>query len=199
MKIKNLFLIAVFIIVSGSINSTYANAIKDDAFTILDNVGAINSIEVHGNVELFVTDAPADVIKVYNKYYAEGALVQNRNGVLRISSYTNERLVIWVKAKDLRSVSLFDNSQIKSFGTLSKIEFNVDLHDNAQAKLSLDAIKLNLLVRNNAKADIKGNAEELILNRDVDRNVARKDLAVMHLFENKNVAVISTSEQINAI
>ncbi|AMR30623.1 hypothetical protein A0256_03885 [Mucilaginibacter sp. PAMC 26640] len=197
MKIKNLFLIATIIIASGSFKSTYANTINDDAFTILGDVGSINSIEVHGNVTLFVTDAPADMIKVYNKYYTEGALIQNKSGVLRISSYKSEKLIIWVKAKDLRSVSLYDNAQIKSFGTLAKIEFSVDLHDNALANLSLDAFKLNLLVRNNAKAEINGVAGEFNLNREVDQNVTRNNLAVTQLFENKNAVV--TTKQITAI
>lgn len=198
MKFKNLFLIATLIVALGSFQSSYAKTTKDDAFTILEDMGTINSIEVHGNVDLYVTDAPADQIKVYNKYYAEGAFVQNKNGVLRISSYKNEKLVIWVKAKDLRSVSLFDNSQIKSFGTLSKIELSIDLHDNATAKLDLDAFKLNLLVRNNAKADIKGSADEFNLNRDVEQNVTRNNLSVTHLYENKNFTAI-TGKQITAI
>ena len=189
MKIKNLILIAMVILASASFQSTYANTIKDDAFTILEDVGAINKIEVHGNVQLYVTDAPTDVIKVYNKYYAESALIQNKGGVLRISSYTADKLVIWVKAKDLRSVSLFDNSQISSFGTLSKIEFSVDLHDNAQAKLNLNAFKLTLLVSNNAKADVKGTADEFNLNRAVEQNVTRNNLAVINLYENKKNAV----------
>lgn len=197
MKIKNLFLIAMITVALGSSQSTYANTIKDDAFTILEDVGTINSIEVHGNVELFITDAPADVIKVYNKYYAESALIQNRNGVLRISSYKTEKLVVWVKAKDLRSVSLYDNAQIKSFGTLSKIEFSVNLYNSAQATLNLDAYKLSLSVKNNAKADINGSAEVLTLNRDIDQNVTRNNLAVMHLYENKSLSLVG--KQLSAI
>ncbi|RWY48035.1 GIN domain-containing protein [Mucilaginibacter gilvus] len=197
MKIKNLFLIATVILALVSFKSTYANTTKDDAFTILQDVGAISSIEVHGNVQLFITDAPADVIKVYNKYYAESALIQNKDGVLRISSYGNEKLVIWVKANDLRSVSLFDNAQINSFGTLSKIEFSVDLHNNAQANLNLNAFKLTLHVSNNAKADINGSAEEFNLNREVEQNVTRNNLAVIHLYENKNIAV--AGKQITAL
>lgn len=197
MKIKNLFLIAMVIVALGSIKSAYANTIKDDAFTILNNTGAITSIEVHGNVQLFVTDAPADVIKVYNKYYTESAFVQNNNGALRISSYKEEKLVLWVKANDLRSVSLFDNSQIVSFGTLSKIEFSVDLHDNAQAKLNLDAYKLTLLVKNNAKAEINGAAQEFNLNRETAQNVMVSNLTVIHLYENKNIA--AATKQLTAL
>nr|WP_294941370.1 DUF2807 domain-containing protein [uncultured Mucilaginibacter sp.] len=197
MKIKNLFLMAMVIVALGSFKSAYANTIKDDAFTILNNTGAITSIEVHGNVQLFVTDAPADVIKVYNKYYAESAFIQNNNGVLRISSYKDEKLVIWVKANDLRSVSLFDNAQIVSFGTLSKIEFSVDLHDNAQAKLNLDAYKLTLLVKNNAKAEINGATQELNMARETEQNVTVSNLAVVNLYENKNVGV--AAKQITAL
>jgi hypothetical protein len=118
-------------------------------------------------VQLFVTDAPTDVIKVYNKYYAESALIQNNRWCVAHLFFHKRQIGNMGKANDLRSVSLFDNSQISSFGTLSKIEFSVDLHDNAQAKLNLNAFKLTLLVSNNAKADIKGAADEFNLNRAV--------------------------------
>lgn len=199
MKIKNLFLTAMMILALSTTQSTYANTNKDDAFTILEDVGTISNIEVHGNVQLFVTDASADQIKVYNKYYAENALIQNKDGVLRISSYGNEKLVIWVKAADLRSVSLFDNAQISSFGTLSKIEFRVDLHNNAQANLSLDAFKLTLTVADNAKANINGNADELTLNKASEQNVTRNNLVVMHLYEGKSVVAATAGKQVSAI
>ncbi|WP_158288412.1 GIN domain-containing protein [Mucilaginibacter psychrotolerans] len=188
MKMKNLFLTAIAIIALSTTAPVYANTIKDDAFTILEDVGTISSIEVHGNVQLFVSDAPADVIKVYNKYYAENALIQNKGGALRISSYNDEKLIIWVKATDLRSVSLFDNAQIVSFGTLSKIDFSIDLHNNAQAQLTVNAFKLTVAVKNNAKADIKGSTEELYLNRDMAQNVATNNLAVVNLYQNKTIA-----------
>lgn len=133
MKTKILSVITMFVMVLGLTKSTYANSLTMDAFTLLNDISAINKIEVHGNVELYISDATQDQVKVYNKYYAERALVQSKNGVLSIASYTNEKLVVWVSAADLRSVSVFDNSTVKSFGKLSKIEFNVDLHNNAVA------------------------------------------------------------------
>ncbi|WP_143822368.1 GIN domain-containing protein [Mucilaginibacter pedocola] len=194
---KHLFLTAIMTVALGAFQPTYANTIKDDAFTILEAVGNISSIEVHGNVELFVTDAAADQIKVYNKYYAENAVVQNRDGRLHISSYGNEKLVIWVKAKDLRSVELFDNAQVSSFGTLSKIELKVALHNNSSANLNLDAYKLSLDVQDNAKADIQGGADVLNLNKAVEQNVNRGNFAAMNVYENKQIAV--AAKQVSAI
>src|SRR5258707_625687 len=115
--------------------------------TVLTDISVVNKIEVHGNVELFISDGTTDQVKVYNKYYSESALVQSKNGVLRISSYTPEKLVVWVTANDLRSISAYDNAEVKSFGNMSKIEFDVDLHDNASAKLNLEAYSANVTVK----------------------------------------------------
>lgn len=185
MKTKILSIIAMFVVVLGLTKSTYASSLTNDAFTVLNDVSKINKIEVHGNVELYISDATSDQVKVYNQYYAESALVQSKNGVLRISSYKAEKLVVWVSASDLRSVSVFDNSAVRSFGKLSKIEFNVDLHDNAVASLNLDAFYTTVTVKNNAKVDLKGSAEELNLNRNIESNVKSNDFAVTHLLENK--------------
>ncbi|MDN5287939.1 MAG: hypothetical protein JWR38_4213 [Mucilaginibacter sp.] len=187
MKTKILSVITMFVVVLGLTKSTYANTLTNDAFTVLNDISAISKIEVHGNVELYISDATSDQVKVYNKYYAESALVQSKNGVLRISSYKADKLVVWVSAKDLRSVSVFDNSTVKSFGKLSKIEFNVDLHDNAVANLNLDAFNITLAVKDSAKVELKGLAEELNLNRNIESNVKTNDFAVAHLIENKTV------------
>ena len=187
MKTAILTIFSALVLVSGIANSTYAATAKNDnnTYTVLTDISAINKIEVHGNVELYVSDASSDQVKVYNKYYSESALVQSKNGVLRITSYKAEKLVVWVSANDLRSISAYDNAEVKSFGKISKIEFDVDLHDNASAQLNLDAYSANVTVKDNAKADLNGSATELNLNRDLDSNVQSKNFTAAHYRENK--------------
>jgi hypothetical protein len=186
MKTKIFSAITMLVVILGLTKTTSAATINDDNnYTVLNNISAINKIEVHGNVELYVSDASSDQVKVYNKYYSESALVQNSNGVLRISSYTAEKLVVWVSANDLRSISAYDNAEVKSFGKISKIEFNVDLHDNAEARLNMDAFNADVTVKDNARADLNGSANQLNLNRDIESNVKRNNFTAVHYNENK--------------
>jgi hypothetical protein len=178
MKSKILSLITMFIVL-GSAQKTFAN----NNATLLKETAAINKIEVRGNVELYISDATSDQVKVYNKYYSESALVQSKNGVLRIASYTNEKLIVWVSSSDLRSVSAYDNSVVKSFGHLSKIEFNVDLHNQAEANLNVDAFVATLTVKDNAKVSLSGSTQDLSLNYDNQSNVKRTAFVVAHLYE----------------
>jgi hypothetical protein len=96
MKTKFITLATIASLILGIGTTTFA-ADKDSAAknnevsTVLTNVSRITKIEVRGNVQLFVSDNEADQVKVYNKYYQESALVQNQNGVLRISSYTDQK------------------------------------------------------------------------------------------------------------
>lgn len=185
MKTKFFSIITMLVVILGLTKTTSAATIKDDNYTVLNNISAINKIEVHGNVELFISDASSDQVKVYNKYYSESALVQNSNGVLRISSYKAEKLIVWVSASDLRSISAYDNSEVKSFGKMSKIDFNVDLHDNAEARLNMDAFNADVTVKDNARADLNGFANQLNLNRDIESNVKRNNFTAVHYNENK--------------
>jgi len=159
--------------------------VNNATYTVVNDISAINKIEVYGNVELYISDGSADQVKVYNKYYAESALVQSRNGVLRISSYKAEKLIVWVTANDLHSISAFDNAEVKSFGDISKIEFNVDLHNNASAKLSLDAFSASLTVNDHAKADLSGTANEFTLTHNVGSSVNNCNFKADHYTENK--------------
>ncbi|WP_295795037.1 DUF2807 domain-containing protein [Mucilaginibacter sp.] len=187
MKTAFLTIFTALTLVTGIANTTKAAIANtgDQAYTVLTDVSAINKIEVRGNVELYVSDASTDQVIVYNKYYSQSALVQSKNGVLRIASYSPEKLVVWVSANDLRSISAFDNADVKSFGSLSKIEFDVDLHDNASARLNLDAFNASVTVKDNAKADLKGYANELNLNRDIESNVKSSNFTATHNIENK--------------
>ena len=185
MKTKITAIITMFVVVLGIANLTYAAPVNNKTVTVLTGISAINKIEVHGNVELFISDGNADQVKVYNKYYSESALVQSTNGVLRITSYNTEKLVVWVTANDLRSIAAYDNSEVRSFGDLSKIEFNVDLHNNASAKLSLNAYNANVTVNDHAKADLSGNANEFTLSHNFASSVNNFNFSAIHYTENK--------------
>ncbi|MDF2434423.1 MAG: hypothetical protein JWP44_4054 [Mucilaginibacter sp.] len=180
MKTQILTIFTALIIGSGIANSTYAATAKNETVTVLNDISAINKIEVHGNVLLYVSDGTADQVKVYNKYYAESALVKSKNGVLSIASCKAEKLVVWVTASDLRSIAAYDNAEVKSFGHLSKVEFEVDLYNNASAKLDMDAITAKVAVNDQAKATLSGNADEYDLKYAHVENIKEADFTSTH-------------------
>jgi len=187
MKTKILSIILLFVAMSGLSQSTYAATVNNADYTVLNDIKAINKIEVRGNVELFISDNPVEQVKVYNKYYSENAFVQYKNGTLRITSYNAEKLFVWVSTADLRSVSAYDNAEVKSFGTLSKIEFNVDLHNNASAKLNLDAYSANITLTDHAKAELSGTATEFGLSANASSTVVKTDFIAEHFTDNKMI------------
>ena len=168
MKTQILTIAAIFTLALGTVTAASAKTQNnnEEVATVLTNVSQINKIEIRGNVQLFVSDGNADQVKVYNRYYAESAMVQNENGTLRIASYTNKPLVVWVTAADLRNISAYDNAQVKSFGSLSKIDLSVNLYNNASAQLDLDAYKASITVNDRAKADVAGTVAEYTVTRD---------------------------------
>ncbi len=194
MKTRIASIITMFVVVLGISKTTYAAPLNSAAVTTLTGISAINKIEVHGNVELFISDGPSDQVKVYNKYYSESALVQGSKGVLRITSYNAEKLVVWVTANDLRSIAAYDNSEVRSFGDISKIEFNVELHNNASAKLNFEAYSANVTVNDQAKADLSGSATTFSLNRAVASNVNNQNFSAVNFTEKKNSIPAETKE-----
>ncbi len=196
MKTRIFTLIALFVILSGISNFTYASAANHADYVVLNDIKAINKIEVRGNVELFISDNSEPQVKVYNKYYSESALVQAKNGTLRITSYTNEKLIVWVSTDQLVSVTAYDNAQINSFGKLSKIEFSVDLHNNASAKLDLDAYIANVTLKDHAKIELSGNATEFSLNHNSGSELINHNFIAEHYNDHKNIvtAAVNTDE-----
>src|ERR1700712_1212575 len=145
--------------VTGINQSAYA-ANKDNVQAVLlTEISKVNKIEVYGNVELYLSNGFTDNVKVYNQYYKESALVQDQNGVLRISSYKAEKLVVWVTVNNLSALSVHDNAEVISFGKLSAIDLDVKLYNNASAQLDLDAYNANITLVDQAKADLSGDIE----------------------------------------
>lgn len=176
-------MVAVMIMAVVTTKNTYANVNNnnnDEVSTVLKNVSKINKIEIHGNVELYISDGAADQVKVYNKYYAESALVQSQNGVLRIASYKNEKLVVWVTAADLQAITAYDNAEVRSFGNLSKLELEVNLYNTASADLNIEAYKAVVTVNDNAKATLKGNVNDYSLTYAQPANVDHKALLAVN-------------------
>ena len=180
MKTRILTLIALVILTVGITKTVNAATSNAAVVTTLTDISTINKIEIHGNVEVYVSNGAKDQVKVYNKYYSESALVQSTNGVLRISSYTSEKLVVWVTAKDLRAITAYDNSEVKSFVELSGIELNVNLHNNATAKLNINSFNTSVTVADHAKAELTGTAENFELNHNLASTVQNSNLAVKH-------------------
>jgi hypothetical protein len=200
MKTQFLTIATIFTLALGTVSSTYASVKtdKDENSTILKDVSNINKIEIHGNVELYISDGSADQVKVYNKYYKENALVQSQDGVLRISSYADQKLVVWVTANDLRAITAYDNAEVKSFGNLSKINIDVTLNNTASAKLNLDAYKANITVNDRAKADLTGNVTDYNLVQEKSASVNHTNLAAENVTTKTNpIAVQPKTELAN--
>jgi len=190
MKTQIITLITGLVLGLGTVTTTQAAAAKDEAATVLNGISAINKIEVYGNVKLYVSDGSKDQVKVYNKYYRERALVQCGNGVLRITSYNPEQLIVWVTVADLRSISAYDNAEVSSFGGLSKIELDVDLHNNATAKLEIESFCTNVTVNDQAKVDMSGTIEQYSLKYNRPENVSATALDARHVTKTLAAQVI---------
>lgn len=187
MKKTILTLITMTVVVLGTANFTYADTATTNKATTLTHVGSINKIEVHGNVEVYITNGKKDEVTVNNNYYTENALVQDEDGVLRVSSYKAEKLVVYVTATDLRSIAAYDNAIVKSDGKLSAISLDINLYDHAYAGLKLNNYAANITVSDQAKADLTGTIDEYSLTYSSSSTVNRTELTAMNVTETKVV------------
>ncbi len=166
-SIKNLFAAVLGLVVMSSSafanesgkNNNNTNA-KEKSFTILNEVKNINKIVATGNVEVFVVQAPTESVKVYDSYYSKNALVQQKDGVLRISSFEKEPLSVTVYVRNLTAIEAGDNATVKTFGKVSFLTLDVVLKDKATADINAKTVSLNTSVSDNASLKLSGSTEE---------------------------------------
>ncbi len=200
MKTSVITIAALVALTFGTVNlSKAATKSNDNAAVVLNNISKINKIEIHGNVEVFVSNGTEDQVKVYNKYYSENALVQSQNGTLRISSYTKDKLVVWVTANDLRSINVYDNADVKSFGKLSMIDLNVNLYNTASATLDLDTYNTAVNVNDRAKANLSGNVEQCDLQYTAQATVNQSELKTITLNQAKQNIKPAQANQVDEL
>jgi hypothetical protein len=154
---------------------------KTEISTVLTDVRNISEIEVRGNVQLYLTSSNEDKVKVADDYYTDGALVQEHDGILRITSYATEKLVVWVSVNNLSKLSVFDNAVVKSFGKFSAIDLDVNLHNNALARLDMEVFDASFTLTGRAKADLSGFVENSTLKYDRSSYLNVADFTAAHL------------------
>jgi hypothetical protein len=157
-SIKNL-IAATFTLVVLMSTTIIAKA-DDSKVTVLTDVKKVNKINVSGNVDLILVQSATESVKVYDDYYANNALVQQKDNELRISSYNAEKLTVVVYVSSLTSITASENASVKTFGKFSALDLAVNLTDNAKAELNTNTISLNTNVKGNADLTLTGSTLE---------------------------------------
>lgn len=128
--------------------------------TVLNEVKNISKIVASGNVEVFVMQAPTESVKVYDNYYAKNALVQQKDGVLRISSFEKERLAVTVYVRNISTIEASDNAVVKTYGKVNFLSLDVLLKDKAVADINASTVNLYTSVKDQASLKLSGSTEE---------------------------------------
>jgi len=154
-SIKTLFATALTLVVLTG--SAFASTdVKSNNVTVLNQVKNINKIEVNGNVEVILVQTATESVKVYDSYYSKNALVQEKNGVLRISSFQKEKLTVAVYVRELSSIDVADNASVKTFGKVGFVALTINLKDQATANINANTISLTTSVKDNAVLKLSG-------------------------------------------
>ncbi|MEE1946688.1 DUF2807 domain-containing protein [Pedobacter sp. KR3-3] len=159
-SIKTLFAAALSLVVLSS--SAFASTgVKDNNnVTVLNQVKNISKIEVKGNVEVILVQAPTESVKVYDSYYSKNALVQQQEGVLRISSFQKETLTVAVYVRNLAAIEAADNAVVRTYGKVNFLNLNIDLKGAAKADINASTINLYTSVKDSADLKLSGSTTE---------------------------------------
>lgn len=157
-SIKNLIAAVLTLVILTS--TTIIAKADDNTVTVLSDVKKVNKINVSGNVELILVQSADESVKVYDNYYTKNALVQQKDGELRVSSYEKEPLTVVVYVTNLSAITASDNATVKTFGNFSALNLDVNLKDNAIANLNINTISLNSDVKGNATLTLTGSTLE---------------------------------------
>lgn len=168
-SIQNLF--ATVLTLATLTTSAFAADGSAKNVTVLDQQKNINKIEVSGNVEVIVLQSPTQQVKVYDSYYSKNALVQEENGVLRISSFQKEQLTVAVYVSQLSAISGANQSIVRTQGKINFLDLSVTLADNAKAEIEVNTVSLHTIVKDKASVKLAGETLEYTASLSKDAKV----------------------------
>jgi len=154
-SIKNLFAAILTVVISASAPA-FVNAKEAKKVTVISEVKKFNKLNIAGNVEVILVQSQNQSVQVYDNYYAKNALVQEKNGELRISSFDKETLTVVVYANQLNEITVNDNATIKTSGKFNALSLAVNLKDNAKATLNTNTVDLFATVNGQATLTLSG-------------------------------------------
>ena len=159
-SIKTLFAVALTLVMFTSSAFASLTNTENNKVTVLNKVKNINKLIVSGNVEVILVQAPTESVKVYDSYYSKNALVQQEDGVLRISSFQKEKLTVAVYVRNLSSIEASENATVNTCGKVNFLSLSVSLKDKATADISASTISLYTSVKDSASLKLSGTATE---------------------------------------
>lgn len=145
MKFQTRVVIAALVLLITQSNSFAQYASYNGKKPIIVDEDAIRHITVAGNVDLVIREnsKPGTIVKVEDKN-TDKLNASVSGGDLLISSEGSERVVVYVWAEDLQSLTLKDNSYAVSIGILGFNNLRVNLLDEARVALrAADKIHFN--------------------------------------------------------
>lgn len=157
--IKNLFAAILTVAISASAPA-FVNAKEAKKVTVLSTVKNFNKLNVSGNVEVILVQSASPSVQVYDNYYAKNALVQEKDGELRISSFDKETLTVVVYASQLNEITASDKAVVKTSGKFSALSLEVNLKDQAKATLNTNTVDLFAKVNDKASLSLSGSTTD---------------------------------------
>ena len=151
--------VLAFVVIIISSSKKVKAADKAVVVTELKDVKQINRIVAMGNVEVFITQGIEEGLKVYDKYYAKNALVQWEAGELRISSFDRKKLTVAVTVNSLSSIEASGDAFVRTMNELSAINLDIQLKDNATARLEAKALSISSSLEGGSKLELSGESE----------------------------------------
>ena len=149
--------ITAIVLTAASIN---VKAEDNTRVTVLSEVKKVNKINVAGNVELILVQSADESVKVYDSYFSKNALVQHKDGELRISSFNKETLTVVVYVANLNSINATNNATVTTYGKFNTLSLDVNLSNNATAVLNTNTINLTTNINGSAGLTLSGTTEE---------------------------------------
>lgn len=153
-SIKNLIAACLTLVVLTSASNI--SKADDKVVTVLSEVKKVNKISVSGNVDLVLVQSNNESVKVYDDYYTKNALVQQKDGELRISSYEKEALKVVVYVTNLLELNASDNAKVETVGKFGAIQLDVNAKDNAIVSLNTYTAALSTTIEGNAVVNLSG-------------------------------------------
>jgi hypothetical protein len=133
---------------------------------------SFNSIKIYNGINVFIIEGDVNEIGYKNKESADmikakvknqELVIKNKEGLLK-----NNKQFITVKVKDISSITVMDNSEVRTVGDLSSPHLSIVVNGKSAIYVSTKANDVKSFIKAGiGKVEIIGNFKDITVSKDV--------------------------------
>lgn len=138
---------------------------------------SFSGITIYNDIRVYIVEGTKNEIIISNEVFGGNFKFKVDNDVLIIKNKknifggNNNMIKIIIKVKDIHSITIMDDAEVRTIGELSDRNLKLEIFGDGAIYASTKANEVKTFIKGLGKIEVKGNFKNTSINRDANGNM----------------------------